>query len=105
MKALAGDQFDEAKFNELKDEEGFVSKEALLALAEQHGQKRPRGGNGNNAPTGDAWTTLEVVVPGEAYTGPLTPDEGIDGVSSSDRVLLVVGLVLIAGLVWAVARP
>ena len=61
--------------------------------------------NGNNAPTGDAWTTLEVVVPGEAYTGPLTPDEGIDGVSSSDRVLLVVGLGLIAGLVWAVARP
>ena len=45
------------------------------------------------------------MVPGEAYTGPLTPDEGIDGVSSSDRVLLVVGLVLIAGLVWAVARP
>ena len=33
VKALAGDQFDEAKFNELKDEEGFVSKEALLALA------------------------------------------------------------------------
>jgi hypothetical protein len=61
--------------------------------------------NGNNAPTGDAWTTLEIVVPGEAYQGPLTPDEGIDGVSASDRVLLVVGLVLIAGLVWAVARP
>ena len=33
VKALAGDQFDEVKFNELKDEEGFVSKEALLALA------------------------------------------------------------------------
>jgi hypothetical protein len=61
--------------------------------------------NGNNGPTGDAWTTLEIVVPGEAYQGPLTPDEGIDGVSASDRVLLVVGLVLIAGLVWAVARP
>ena len=61
--------------------------------------------NGNNAPTGDAWTTLELVVPGEAYQGPLTPDEGIDGVSASDRVLLVIGLVLIGGLVWAVARP
>ena len=32
VKALAGDQFDEAKFNELKDEEGFVSKEALLSV-------------------------------------------------------------------------
>ena len=61
--------------------------------------------NGNNAPTGDAWTTLELVVPGEAYQGPLTPDEGIDGVSGSDRVLLVIGLILIGGLVWAVARP
>lgn len=61
--------------------------------------------NGNNAPTGDAWTTLELVVPGEAYLGPLIPDEGIDGVSASDRVLLVIGLVLIGGLVWAVARP
>ena len=61
--------------------------------------------NGNNAPTGDGWTTLELVVPGEAYQGPLTPDEGIDGVSASDRALLVIGLVLIGGLVWAVARP
>tara|TARA_B100001027_G_scaffold216430_1_gene192763 strand:+ start:634 stop:1248 length:615 start_codon:yes stop_codon:yes gene_type:complete len=61
--------------------------------------------NGNNAPTGDAWKTLEVVVPGEAYQGPLTPNEGIDGVSASDRVLLVIGLVLIGALIWAVARP
>jgi len=61
--------------------------------------------NGNNAPTGDAWATLEIVVPGEAYEGDLTPDEGIDGVSQTDRMLLVVGLVLILGLLWAVARP
>ena len=61
--------------------------------------------NGNNAPTDDAWVTLELVVPGQAYEGDLTPDEGIDGVSQTDRMLLVVGLVLIAGLLWAVARP
>ena len=61
--------------------------------------------NGNNAPTGDAWSSLELVVPGEAYEGDLTPDEGIDGVSPGDRMLLVVGLVLILGLLWAVARP
>ena len=61
--------------------------------------------NGNNAPTDDAWATLELVVPGQAYEGDLTPDEGIDGVSQTDRMLLVVGLVLIAGLLWAVARP
>ncbi len=61
--------------------------------------------NGNNAPTEDAWATLELVVPGDAYEGDLTPNEGIDGVSQTDRLLLVVGLVLIAGLLWAVARP
>lgn len=61
--------------------------------------------NGNNAPTEDAWGTLELVVPGDAYEGDLTPNEGIDGVSQTDRLLLVVGLVLIAGLLWAVARP
>ena len=33
VKALVGDQFDQAKFDELKDGEGFVTKEALLALA------------------------------------------------------------------------
>ena len=61
--------------------------------------------NGNNAPTGDGWAVLEFVVPGDAYDGDLTPDEGIDGVSERDRVFLVVGLVLIFGLVWATARP
>ena len=44
-------------------------------------------------------------MPGEAYEGDLTPDEGIDGVSQSDRMLLMVGLALIVGLLWAVARP
>ena len=33
VKALAGDKFDQAKFDELKDADGFVTKEALLALA------------------------------------------------------------------------
>ena len=33
MKALAGHKFDQAKFDELKDADGFVTKEALLALA------------------------------------------------------------------------
>ena len=42
------------------------------------------------------------MVPGDAYEGDLTPDEGIDGVSQTDRMLLVVSLVLISGLVWAV---
>ena len=61
--------------------------------------------NGNNAPTGDAWAVLDFVVPGDAYDGDLTPDEGIDGVSERDRVVLVISLVLIFGLVWATARP
>lgn len=33
VKALTGDSFDQAKFDELKDAEGFITKEALLALA------------------------------------------------------------------------
>ena len=33
VKALAGDKFDQAKFDELKDENGYVTKEALLGLA------------------------------------------------------------------------
>jgi len=33
VKALAGDKFDQAKFDELKDENGYISKEALLELA------------------------------------------------------------------------
>ena len=61
--------------------------------------------NGNNAQTGDAWATLETVVPGLMYEGDLTPDEGIDGVSQTDRWFLIVGLVLILGLLWSVARP
>ena len=61
--------------------------------------------NGNNAQTGDAWSTLEIVVPGVAYEGDLNPDEGIDGVSQTDRIVLVVGLVLILALLWSVARP
>ena len=60
--------------------------------------------NGNNAPPGDAWGVLEVVVPGDAYEGDLNPAEGIDGVSYNDRLFLVVGLMMIAGLLWAVAR-
>ena len=61
--------------------------------------------NGNNAQTGDAWATLETVVPGVLYEGDLSPEEGIDGVSQTDRIVLVAGLLLILGLLWAVARP
>lgn len=61
--------------------------------------------NGNNAPTGDAWSTLEVVVPGVAYEGDLVPKEGIDGVSQTDRWVLAVGLLVLVGLLWSVGRP
>lgn len=61
--------------------------------------------NGNNAQTGDAWSTLETVVPGVMYEGDLSPEEGIDGVSQTDRMLLAVGLLLILALLWSVARP
>ncbi len=61
--------------------------------------------NGNNAPTGDAWSTLEVVVPGVAYDGDLVPREGIDGVSQTDRLILAVGLLALVGLLWSVGRP
>lgn len=61
--------------------------------------------NGNNAATGDAWATVEVLVPGEAYEGDLTAEEGIDGVSQTDRLILVVGLVILVGLLWSVGRP
>jgi len=61
--------------------------------------------NGNNAPTEDGWSTFEVVVPGAGYVGEVTPDEGIDGLSSTDRIVLAVGLLMLVGLLWAVARP
>ena len=61
--------------------------------------------NGNNAPTEDGWSTLEVVVPGVGFVGEVSPDDGIDGLSSTDRVVLVAGLVALLALVWAVARP
>ena len=61
--------------------------------------------NGNNAQTGDAWSTLETVVPGVLYEGDLSLEEGIDGVSQTDRIVLVTGLLLILGLLWSVNRP
>ena len=61
--------------------------------------------NGNNAPTGDAWHVFEAVVPGAAYEGDLGPKEGIDGVSQTDRLILIVGLVALVGLLWSVGRP
>ena len=60
--------------------------------------------NGNNATTGDAWSTLEVVMPGVAYEGGLNPNEGINGLDSNDRILLVVALLVMVGLVWTSAR-
>jgi hypothetical protein len=56
--------------------------------------------NGNQAQTGDAWTTWDAVVPGIDYQGDLNPDVGIDGVSNTDRAFLLVGLMAIVGLLW-----
>lgn len=60
--------------------------------------------NGNNAPTGDGWSSLDIAVAGTAFEGTLDPAKGIDGVGWSDKVLLVGGLVLILGLLWVSAR-
>ena len=61
--------------------------------------------NGNNATSGDAWSTLEVVIPGVNYQGDLIPNEGINGLDSNDRILLVVALLVMVGLLWTSARP
>jgi len=61
--------------------------------------------NGNNAPSEDAWTTVRLVVPSVGFTGDLTPSEGIDGVSGTDRMVLAVGLLVLAGLLWTNLRP
>jgi len=61
--------------------------------------------NGNQAQTGDGWSSLQVVVPGEDFSGELEASEGIDGLSSSERLLLGAVLVVMAGLLWAGARP
>jgi hypothetical protein len=60
--------------------------------------------NGNNAPTGDGWNSFETVLPGVAFEGDLTPDEGIDGLSSTDRILLGVALLVLVGLLWSSIR-
>ena len=60
--------------------------------------------NGNNAQTGDAWSTHEVTVPGVAFEGDVDPAEGIDGLSATDRALLLMVLVLLVGLLWATGR-
>jgi len=40
-----------------------------------------------------------------AFKGPLEPNDGIDGVDASDKVLLAVGLAVLVGLLWVSARP
>lgn len=60
--------------------------------------------NGNSAPTGDAWNTVELALPGVAFDGALTPKEGIDGLSSTDRMVLVVALLVLVGLLWSSTR-
>ena len=60
--------------------------------------------NGNNATSGDAWSTLEVVIPGVAYQGGLDPNEGINGLDSNERILLTVALLVMVGLLWTSAR-
>jgi len=60
--------------------------------------------NGNNAPTEDGWSSLEVAVGGVAFEGPLQPADGIDGVDAADKVVLAVGLAVLVGLLWVSAR-
>jgi len=45
-KALAGDRFDQAKFDEFKDADGFISKEQLLAAENLILQLEPHGDMG-----------------------------------------------------------
>jgi hypothetical protein len=61
--------------------------------------------NGNLANTGDAWSTLEVVLPGVEHTGDLQPNDGLDGVDALDRALLVAGLLVLGALLWHSVRP
>lgn len=61
--------------------------------------------NGNQAQTGDAWSSLQSVVPGEGYQGELEASQGIDGLSGSERLLLGAVLLVIAALLWFSARP
>lgn len=61
--------------------------------------------NGNQAPSGDEWSSLQVVVPGEGYQGDLSASDGIDGLSGTERLLLGAVLLAIAGLLWASIRP
>jgi len=60
--------------------------------------------NGNNAPTEDGWSSLEIAVGGVAFEGPLEPHVGIDGLNGGDKVLLAVGLAVLVGLLWVSAR-
>lgn len=60
--------------------------------------------NGNNAQTGDGWSTTQVTVPGVAFEGDMNPAKGIDGLSATDRVLLLMVLVLLVGLLWTTGR-
>jgi hypothetical protein len=60
--------------------------------------------NGNNAQTGDAWSTHEITVPGVAFEGDLNPTKGIDGLSTNDTMLLLLVLVLLVGLLWSTGR-
>jgi len=61
--------------------------------------------NGNQAPTGDGWAASTWVVAGDAYTGELGANRGIDGLSGQERIFLGVALLTIAGLLWTSLRP
>lgn len=61
--------------------------------------------NGNQANTGDEWSTFETVLPGVEHVGDLALEEGIDGVTNTDRFLLVAGLVVLGALLWYSVRP
>lgn len=60
--------------------------------------------NGNGDTSGDAWATSSYAIGGVDFDGELTPSEGIDGLDSSERILLLVVLVGIVALLWTTSR-
>ena len=60
--------------------------------------------NGNGDTSGDAWATATYAIGGVDFEGDLVPREGIDGLDSSDRILLLVALVGIVALLWTTSK-
>lgn len=60
--------------------------------------------NGNGETSGDAWASATHTIAGVDFEGDLTPSEGIDGLDSGDRIILVVALVAIVALLWTTSK-